>query len=318
MLRWPLTLLLLLASSVAATAQTCSYSVTNVNFGSVNVLSSAAIDTTATITINCSGGAVLGTVRLCPNLGEGSGGATATVRRMAMGGSLLNYQLYQDAARTTVWGSYLWSFTPRPPSLSLTLSALGSGSLTRTVYARLPGAQSTAPPGAYLSTFSATNAQLRYAPCAIVGGCPACSATLAGVTNASFTVNATATSNCIVTAQNVDFGTSGVLRSNVDVAGQLTVTCTANTSYTVGLNGGTTNSPPASRKMTKGAEAVTYGLYKDAARAQIWGDAATPGSTVPGTGTGLAQNLVVYGRVPPQATPSPGAYSDTVVVTVTY
>ncbi|MGN8543862.1 spore coat protein U domain-containing protein [Bradyrhizobium sp. 13971] len=44
----------------------------------------------------------------------------------------------------------------------------------------------------------------------------------------------------------------------------------------------------------------------------------TPGSTVPGTGTGLAQNLAVYGRVLPQGTPSPGVYSDTVVVTVTY
>jgi spore coat protein U-like protein len=86
----------------------------------------------------------------------------------------------------------------------------------------------------------------------------------------------------------------------------------------ISLNGGTTGSPPASRKMSKGAETVTYGLYKDAARSQIWSDASTPGSTVPGTGTGLAQNLVAYGRVLPQSTPSPGLYTDTVVVTVTY
>ncbi len=70
--------------------------------------------------------------------------------------------------------------------------------------------------------------------------------------------------------------------------------------------------------MSKGAETVTYGLYKDTDRAQPWGDAATPGSTVAGTGNGATQTLTVYGRVPPQATPSAGVYTDTVVVTVTY
>lgn len=70
--------------------------------------------------------------------------------------------------------------------------------------------------------------------------------------------------------------------------------------------------------MKKGAETVTYGLYQDGARTLPWGSGAVPGEAVPGTATGLAQNLVVYGRVAPQTTPSPGAYTDTVVVTVTY
>ena len=33
---------------------------------------------------------------------------------------------------------------------------------------------------------------------------------------------------------------------------------------------------------------------------------------------GAAQPLTVYGRVPPQTTPSAGVYTDTVVVTITY
>jgi len=61
-----------------------------------------------------------------------------------------------------------------------------------------------------------------------------------------------------------------------------------------------------------------YGLYKDIDRTQPWGDASTPGSTVSGTGSGANQTLTVYGRVPPQTTPSAGVYADTVVVTVTY
>ncbi|UWU14363.1 spore coat protein U domain-containing protein [Rhizobium sullae] len=37
-----------------------------------------------------------------------------------------------------------------------------------------------------------------------------------------------------------------------------------------------------------------------------------------GDGNGAAQLLTVYGRVQPQTTPSPGVYTDTVVVIVTY
>jgi len=63
--------------------------------------------------------------------------------------------------------------------------------------------------------------------------------------------------------------------------------------------------------MSRGAETITYGLYKDADRSQPWGDTGTPGSTIAGTGNGAAQTLTVYGRVPPQKTPSPGTYTDT-------
>jgi spore coat protein U-like protein len=40
--------------------------------------------------------------------------------------------------------------------------------------------------------------------------------------------------------------------------------------------------------------------------------------TVAGTGNGSAQTLSVYGRIAPQTTPAPGAYADTVNVTVTF
>jgi spore coat protein U-like protein len=62
---------------------------------------------------------------------------------------------------------------------------------------------------------------------------------------------------------------------------------------------------------------ITYGLYRDVARALAWG--STIGTnTTSGTGTGLTQTQTVYGRVPTQTTPKPGAYSDSVVVTVGY
>jgi spore coat protein U-like protein len=58
-------------------------------------------------------------------------------------------------------------------------------------------------------------------------------------------------------------------------------------------------------------------LYSDSGRTTNWGN--TVGTdTVSGTGTGSAQSLTAYGRIPSQPTPAPATYSDTIVVTLTY
>jgi spore coat protein U-like protein len=62
---------------------------------------------------------------------------------------------------------------------------------------------------------------------------------------------------------------------------------------------------------------VNYSLFRNATRTQVWGQ--TIGTdTVTGTGTGANQALTIYGRVPAQAVPPPGTYTDTVTVTITY
>jgi spore coat protein U-like protein len=314
MLRAVSFLLFLLLPSLSW-AQSCSFSVSNMNFGAVDTLSGSQINSTATININCSGLA-LQRILICPNLGSGSGGATsAAARQMLSGANTLNYQLYSDTARSVIWGSFSWPYAARSPAYALTLNALGSGSGTITIYGAVPGGQSLVTPGTYLSTFSGSEAPFRYFYSILSSDCTTSTGTAA---TATFTVNATVAANCLVVVQNIDFGTKGVLSVDSDATGGVSVTCTPGTTYTVSLNGGTTNSPPAARKMSKGAETVTYGLYKDAARSQPWGDATTPGSTVAGSGNGAVQALTVYGRVPPQTTPSPGTYTDTVVVTLTY
>ena len=42
------------------------------------------------------------------------------------------------------------------------------------------------------------------------------------------------------------------------------------------------------------------------------------GSVLSGTGTGNNEEVIVYGRVPSQTTPSPGTYTDTVQVTIAW
>jgi spore coat protein U-like protein len=299
-----------------AWAQSCSFSVTNMNFGLIDTLSGTQANSTATVNMNCSGTLLL-RILVCPHLSAGTGGASsAAARQMLSGANSLNYQLYSDSGRSVVWGSYAWAYASRPPPLALTLNLSGVASGTATIYGRVPGSQSTAAPGTYLSTFSGAHLEFRYRYDVLGNSCNTAVGTIAA--DPTFTINATVAANCLVTTQNIDFGPKGILDANVDAPGQVSVTCTPGTAYTVSLNGGTTGAAPTARKMSKGAETVTYGLYKDAARTQPWGDAATPGSTVPGTGNGVTQPLTVYGRVPPQATPSAGVYTDTVVVTITY
>ena len=317
MLRAAIVAILVLLPSLAR-AQSCSYTVTDMNFGLIDTLSGTAATSTATLTMTCSGSLpLLLPILVCPHFASGTGGASsAAARQMASGANSLNYQLYSDPGMSVVWGSYNWPYASRPPPQTLSPNLFGSSSDTATIYGRVPGGQSTVPPGTYLSTFSSGHVEIRYRTTLLGSSCSGGQGTLG--TTPAFTINATVPANCLVATQNIDFGPKGVLDANVDATGQVTVTCTPTTSYTVSLNGGTTGGTPTNRKMSKGAERVTYGLYTDNARSQPWGDAGTPGSTVAGTGTGLAQPLTVYGRVPPQTTPSAGVYTDTVVVTITY
>jgi spore coat protein U-like protein len=136
----------------------------------------------------------------------------------------------------------------------------------------------------------------------------------------NFTVQVTITASCtIVSTALLNFGGSvGVLTANVDVSTTLQVQCTNTTPYNIGLNAGTgTGATVAARLMTSGGNTITYSLYKDSGRTTVWGN--TVGTdTQAATGNGAAQTYTVYGRIPPQTTPAPTTYSDTITVTVTY
>jgi spore coat protein U-like protein len=303
--------LLLLPSHVLA--QSCAFSISNVAFGNVNTLGGGAVDTTATLSITCSGLPLI-TVRICPSIGAGSGGATAGARQMTVGASTLNYQLYQDAGRTLVWGSYNWGLPATPPTFDLAIALNGTGNASVPIFGRVFGGQGTVTPNSYASTFSVTDNDFVFAT---LGLLPCPGILLPQHAHPTFTVTASVLANCNVAAQTMNFGTQGVLNANVDAQGLITTTCTPGTPYNIGLDGGLASGAPAARKMTLGAQSVTYGLFRDAARTQPWGNTIGT-NTATGTGTGLGQPLTVFGRIAPQITPPAGTYTDTIVVTVTF
>lgn len=117
--------------SSAANAS-CSASTVGVNFGVYDSQSGVPDDSTGTVNISCSGEGFF----LFPtvSLGAGSSGTYAS-RRMRNGANNLQYNLYTDSARSTVWGNGSGG-----SSTQTMLVLFGNGS--RTIYGRIPTGQS--------------------------------------------------------------------------------------------------------------------------------------------------------------------------------
>jgi spore coat protein U-like protein len=155
---------------------------------------------------------------------------------------------------------------------------------------------------------------------AAVGLAMVSNAAQAATATSNFQVKLTIQAQCLAaTTNDLDFGTTGFLSSNVDVQSSISVSCTNTTPYNVGFDKGVNGATVTTRQMKGGPtdELISYSIYSNAGRTTNWGN--TVGTdTVAGTGSGSAQTIQVYGRVPPQTTPTPGNYTDTITVTVTY
>lgn len=302
--------LVLLGATPAHSAASCSISMQNVAFGSVDVTPGTAVDTTATLQVTCSGSPPMGE-RLCINLGAAAADDATSRKMTGPSSATLRYDLYTNAARTTLWGS--WQDGYHTPGVQVDVA---NGTTSYTVYARLFGSQQSAATGSYTSSFAA-NPVLQYRDKMGAGNCPVSGGNTT-TTSTTFSSTATVVAACTVSTANMNFGTRTFLTSNVDATSTVTVNCTTSASYFVGLSFGNTGTSATNRKLVSGANSVTYGLYKDAARLTGWGIFSLVGELVSGTGSGSAQALTVYGRVPSQSTPPPGTYSDVVLVIVTY
>ena len=139
--------------------------------------------------------------------------------------------------------------------------------------------------------------------------------------------------SCSVAATGVSFGAYDIsLATPNDSTGDVTVTCTyVPPGGATGVNIQASLSPGVSgsyspRQMAFGPARLNYNLFLDAARTSIWGNGlsgtgiATASFTVgPGVGNGTrSAQFPVYGRVPALQVVGMGAYSDTIVVTVTF
>lgn len=311
----------LLAPRVAHAADPviCSASISTINFGTVDPSTSTSADVTATLSWSCTSHTNQDyNATACFNIGAGPLGLDGSGYRQIQGpGGNLSFQTYLDAARTQVWGSVTTPGYPTPAEANFRIRRHATVSGSIPVYARLFGNQSAATTGTYSSTFSTP--QVRITGELTNWGYGSCSTT--GNSDAGnfspLLITAKVAPACTVTATDLDFGTiNGFLTSNIDSQSTIGVTCVSGTSYQVGLDNGTFYNA-GTRTMQGPGGQIAYALYRDSGRSLPWGH--TLGTdTASGSGNGAQQNYTVYGRVPPQTTPSAGTYQDTVTVDVTY
>jgi spore coat protein U-like protein len=310
--------MLVVLTSAKGHAASCTASVNAINFGTVSLVSGTNTDVQSTMYFSCSAITPGFTVKMCPSINIGSGGWNGTYRTLAGPSSAtLYYLLYQDAAYSQPWGSLVTPQLGTIPLVSMSRDASGNGSASLTVYARMPGGQSGAPPGSYNSLFTGLDAQFRYQEVfGSLGTCAGFNGT--AVTAPTFNIVAAPPSACVFTVSDLNFPTSTLLSSAVSGQTTLSATCTSQTSYTVALDNGLTGTGPTARIMKSASSAtVTYGLYRDSARSLPWGTVAS-GQSQSGTGSGAAQVYTIYGQVPAQPTATPGTYTDRIVVTIAY
>ena len=310
---------LALAVSRASAATTCVANASNISFGSLGVSALVGATSSGTIYEGCSGGwSTRGNLATCNAIGAGANSVSQTARTMTSGAYSIGYNLYLDSGYATPYAD------PGSDTFYIPYSTASGGYTTTTTYAKILSAANIAP-GTYVDTYSTTAQSwidfdtwnTTYPP--IVCGPNSIYTSV----SPTFTVSVTVPASCSISVGNLSFGSVSVLTANTDANAGLSVTCTNTTPYTVSLGAGSGAGATVGKRLMTGSSAATvaYGLYQDSARSTVWGATPPPAAganTVSGVGTGSAQALTIYGRVPPQPTPTQGTYNDTVLVTLTY
>jgi spore coat protein U-like protein len=144
----------------------------------------------------------------------------------------------------------------------------------------------------------------------------------AATKTASFTVSATVGKNCTISAANLALG-EFVGDNNLTAQSDITVRCTNGTAFNIALDDGLTGTYAGRRMVGPGGNFLVYNLYTDNTYAAVWGDDTGTTDVVGGSGTGMANALTrtVYGRLLAAdnvGAVEAGAYSDTIVATITY
>ncbi|MFL9925301.1 spore coat U domain-containing protein [Herbaspirillum lusitanum] len=119
----------------------CAVTGSTVAFG---VYGSSQLDQTGSITVLCTFGT---SYNVGLDSGTGSGATTAVRKMTGLAGSTLNYALYRDASRTSLWGSSIGTDTQSGFALGLPQNL--------TVYGRIPASQ-TARADTYSDTVTVT------------------------------------------------------------------------------------------------------------------------------------------------------------------
>jgi spore coat protein U-like protein len=142
---------LILAVCVCANAAadpTCSVAASGVAFGNHDPLANTNADSTGSVSVTCTGSTGV-TYTIAASAGIG----TYSTRQQMSGSHALDYNVFIDNSRTTVWGD--GSQGTSLISGSMTATSTGT-TQTSTIYGRVFSGQQTARVGSYNDTLTVT------------------------------------------------------------------------------------------------------------------------------------------------------------------
>ena len=159
----------------------------------------------------------------------------------------------------------------------------------------------------------------------VVAGVLLVSASNAGAATrtTTFSVSAQVAANCLVSADNIDFGSyDGTAALAAD--GAVKVRCSSGTPFSIALSAG--GGSFAQRLLSDGSgHSLQYNLYTVSNFGTVWGDGTGGTGTLGDVGAGMSAtkeiSKAVYGQLVNSAANQDapaGNYSDTITVTVTY
>lgn len=133
----------------------------------------------------------------------------------------------------------------------------------------------------------------------------------------TLTVLASVNGECSVTGGTLDFGAYTGVRNDTQVP--IKFDCNAPSNISISMDGGNIGSPN-DREMFRPADengftdSLKYQLFQDEARTDIWGVFPEDSADFTEASSG---SPTVFGRIIGGLSPSPGEYSDTVIITLT-
>jgi spore coat protein U-like protein len=286
----------MLPGRAEATISSCSIGSAVITFSSYDTVAKAQVDAIGSITVTCTGRS--DTHKFVINAtGGNTNSCTSRSMKRTGGTATLNYQVYRNSTRTNEWCDSTKALT-----FSFSFDWRGSTeTITIPVYGRIAAGQNPSAARSYADTLSVAVRES--------GGSTYATGT--------FLVNGSVLSTCSISTTNLGFG-SYATASVLDGSATVTVNCTSTTNYSVSLSAGQNYSGGTRRLAGPLGAYLTYSLFQNSARTTAWGDGTALGAKMAGVGSGAAQALPVYGRIPANQNVRVGSYADVVVATVEY
>jgi spore coat protein U-like protein len=301
----------------------CTVGVANASFGSISsfTVNTTEQQTSANLTITCDTILNLLTnnvISMTVLSATATNGTHAELKRT-------DNVTITDGVPIRVCGNITCSNTTETPlgqtytwDSSTLLGLLSSQHYVLPIYFRTVSGQSvSAGPYQVTITFS-----VYYSICA-TGALGICLSNQTGTTSVTSQLTMTVTNDCItISTPDVNFGSAPLVMNFPVVSQTVQITCTKDSLYTVGINNGNNSGGGSVRSMNNGSALLSYDIYQGATNNR-WGPTGSDrwgsvdSTSVSSDGTIRSYNYTAQ-ILTTQATPSSGAYTDTLVLDIAF